>query len=70
LVPKSTFAFRAMAGCALLIEYLMPMTDAAASRRQVVAVAIDIDIPARDLRRCRNAPDAVGALRLRARYAQ
>ena len=55
-----------MTGRALLIEYFAPVTDAAASRRQVVAVAADIDVPARDLRRRRGAPDAIRALRLRA----
>jgi hypothetical protein len=50
----------------LLIEYLLPVADAAVSWRKVIAIAIDIDIPACDLRGRGGAPDAVGALRLRA----
>jgi len=49
----------------LLIEYLTAVANAAASPRQLVALAIDINIPARDLRWGRNTPDAVRALRLR-----
>jgi hypothetical protein len=52
-IADATLALCTVTGCALLIENLMPATDAAASGWKVVAVAIDIDIPARDLRRCR-----------------
>jgi hypothetical protein len=38
----------------LLIDYFMPVTDRAATRRKIVAVAVDIDVPACDLRRRRS----------------
>src|SRR5258706_14870535 len=51
LIANTTLALCAMTGRALLIEDLAAMADATASRRKVVAVAVNIDIPAPDLRR-------------------
>ena len=58
---KSTLT-REMARRALLIEHLAAMRDTAAARRQIAAVAIDIDIPARDLGRRCGSTDAVTAI--------
>jgi hypothetical protein len=52
-ITDTTLALCAVTGCALLIENLLPVTDAAAAGWKVVAVAIDIDVPACDLRGCR-----------------
>src|SRR5262249_6872823 len=66
-IAETALTLRAMAGRALLIKDLVAVTDAAASRRKVIAVTIDVDIPAGDFRRSRHAPDAVRTLRLRVR---
>src|SRR5439155_21168939 len=66
----AALALCAVTGGALLTEYFAPVTDAAASRRQVAAVATDIDVPARDLRSRRDPADPIRALGLRARPAQ
>jgi len=63
-VADAALALCAVTGGALLSEYFAPVTDAADSRRQVAAVAADIDIPPRNLRRRRGPADAVRALRL------
>src|SRR4029077_11203782 len=59
LLADTAFALFSVTGSALPIKDLAAVTDAAAARRKVVTVAIDIDIPARDLPSRRGAPDAV-----------
>src|SRR5258708_8881930 len=58
-VADTTLALCAMTGRALLIENFMAVTDAAAARRQVVAVALDVALPTRALGRCRRPAVAV-----------
>src|SRR6202790_5054055 len=69
-IADTALAPGTVTGRALLIEALAAMTHAAASGRQVVAVAIDVDIPARDLRWRGRPADAVRALRLGAGRAR
>src|ERR1700754_4416903 len=52
-VANAALAPCAVTGRALLVKYLVSMAAAAASRRQAAAVAADIEVPTRDLRRRR-----------------
>jgi hypothetical protein len=61
-IADAAFARSPMAGRALLVEHLAAMGDAAASWRQVRAIAADIDIPAGNFRSRRGSPDAIRTL--------
>jgi hypothetical protein len=59
-----------MTGGTLLLEYLSAAADRAAAWRQPAAVASNVDIPAGNFGRRRNAAYTIGALCLRVRGAR